>query len=122
MKTGTDSIWISTYKVPQFEELAKDAECDVCIVGAGITGLMAAYLLTEKKVHVIVIDDNEIGGGETCRTTAHITNVIDNRYQTIEHLHGEEASRLAAQSQTAAIDKIEEIILSNDIDCDFCRV
>ncbi|HEY3251662.1 MAG TPA: FAD-dependent oxidoreductase [Ignavibacteria bacterium] len=122
MEFGSISIWSSTFKIPQFEELRDNIETDVCVIGAGITGLTTAYLLTSNNKKVVVIDDNEIGGGETCRTTAHITNVIDNRYSRIEQLHGEEASRIAAQSQTAAINKIEEIIFSNVIDCDFSRV
>lgn len=118
----TQSIWMGTYDVPKFNELEKETDADVCIVGAGITGLTCAYLLCRNGKNVVVVDDGSIGGGESSRTTAHITNVIDDRYYVIERLHGENAARLAAESQTAAINLIERIILENNIECDFTRL
>ena len=70
---------------------------------------------------MIVLDDGRIGGGMTERTTAHLFNAIDDRYYEIERLHGEKGARLAAQSHTAAIDRIEAIVAEEGIDCDFER-
>ena len=67
----TTSPWMATTSVPTFPPLDADAECDVCIVGAGITGLSIAYTLARAGKRVIVLDDGPIGGGETGRTTAH---------------------------------------------------
>jgi glycine/D-amino acid oxidase-like deaminating enzyme/nitrite reductase/ring-hydroxylating ferredoxin subunit len=117
----TRSPWMS-FPVPEFPPLAGDGRADVCIVGAGIAGLTTAYLLTRKGKRVIVIDDGPIGGGMTCRTTAHLSNAIDDRYYEIERLHGEDGSTLAAQSHSAAIDAIEAIVRHERIDCDFARV
>src|SRR4051812_4140945 len=55
------------------------SETDVCIVGGGIAGITTAYLLAKAGRSVMVIDDGLIGGGETCRTTAHLSNAIDDR-------------------------------------------
>src|SRR5687768_5942365 len=104
---ATSSVWMCTFDVPQYDSLKQDTECDVCVVGAGITGLTAAYMLTRSGKKVIVVDDGSIGGGESARTTAHITNVIDDRYYHIENMHGKEGARLAAESQTAAVNMIE---------------
>nr|MBA3403477.1 FAD-dependent oxidoreductase [Gemmatimonadaceae bacterium] len=71
---------------------------------------------------VIVIDDGQIGGGETGRTTAHITASLDDRYYEIEKLHGEDGARSAFESHSAAIDRIEAIASLEDIDCDFERL
>jgi len=95
---------------------------NVCIVGAGIAGMTTAYLLARAGRAVIVIDDGQIGGGETGRSTAHITAALDDRYTRIEKLHGEQGARYAAESHTAAIDRIESIASLEDIDCDFERV
>ncbi len=118
----TTSIGMGTFEVPIFSKLKENIEADVCVVGAGITGLTTAYMLVNSGKKVVVVDDGSIGGGESGRTTAHITNVIDDRFSHIEYLHGEEAARLAAESQIAAINKIEEIINKHDIDCDFARL
>jgi glycine/D-amino acid oxidase-like deaminating enzyme/nitrite reductase/ring-hydroxylating ferredoxin subunit len=91
-------------------------------VGAGIAGMSAAYLLARAGRAVTVIDDGPIGGGETGRTTAHITSALDDRYSDIEKLHGEGGARIAAESHAAAIERIESIASLEDIDCDFERV
>ena len=119
---STVSLWMDTADVPQFPPLGHDARASVCVVGAGIAGLMTAYLLTRAGKTVIVIDDGPIGGGETGRTTAHITAALDDHYRNIEKIHGAIGARYAAESHTAAIDKIESIVGMEDIDCDFERV
>jgi glycine/D-amino acid oxidase-like deaminating enzyme/nitrite reductase/ring-hydroxylating ferredoxin subunit len=108
--------------VPDLPSLTGDTRTSVCIVGAGIAGMTTAYLLGRAGKAVVVIDDGPIGGGETGRSTAHITAALDDHYSEIEKLHGEEGIRIAAQSHSAAIDKIESIASLEDIDCDFERV
>ncbi|HEX7176361.1 MAG TPA: FAD-dependent oxidoreductase [Pyrinomonadaceae bacterium] len=125
MKTDSGrsvSVWMATGDVPAREPLAEDTSADVCIVGAGIAGMTTAYLLAREGKKVVVLDDGPIAGGETCRTTAHIVNALDDRYYDLEQWHGESGARLAAESHTAAIDRVEEIVREEGIDCDFERV
>jgi glycine/D-amino acid oxidase-like deaminating enzyme/nitrite reductase/ring-hydroxylating ferredoxin subunit len=95
---------------------------DVCVVGAGIAGLTTAYLLASQGRSVIVVDDGPVGGGQTQRTTAHLTNALDDRYFELEKVHGVDATHLAAESHTAAIDQIESIVIKEAIDCEFERL
>jgi len=118
----TTSVWMATADVPEFSPLAEDAHADVCIVGAGIAGLTTAYLLGREGKSVLVLDDGPIASGMTRRTTAHLSNAFDDRYQEMERLHGEKGSRLIAASHTAAIDRIESIISEERIECDFERL
>jgi glycine/D-amino acid oxidase-like deaminating enzyme/nitrite reductase/ring-hydroxylating ferredoxin subunit len=97
-------------------------QTDVCIVGAGISGMTTAYLLACEGRSVVVLDDGPIGGGETGRTTAHLSNAFDDRYYEVERLFGEHGARIVAESHTAAIDRTEEIVRSEQIDCDFERL
>lgn len=117
----TTSIWMQP-PPPAFIALATNARADVCVIGAGIAGLTTAYLLAKSGKSVIVIDDGAIGGGETGRTTAHLTTALDDRYFELEHLHGPEGARLAAESHTAAITLVESIVTQEEIACDFERV
>lgn len=117
----TTSLWMTT-DVPELPTLSHDIRASVCVVGAGIAGMTTAYLLARAGRAVVVIDDGLIGGGETGRTTAHITAALDDWYTEIEKLHGVDGSTIAAESHTAAIDKIESIASLEDIDCDFERV
>ena len=100
--------------------LADDA--GICVVGGGIAGLTTAYLLAKAGEKVTVIDDGLIAGGETCRTTAHLSNAIDDRIYRIEKWHGEDKAKLAVESHGHAIDEIERIAAEEKIDCDLLRL
>jgi glycine/D-amino acid oxidase-like deaminating enzyme/nitrite reductase/ring-hydroxylating ferredoxin subunit len=127
VRVGTDSgrttsCWMATADLLELEPIDRDLEAEVCVVGAGIAGLSTAYHLARAGRHVVVVDDGAVGGGETCRTTAHLTNALDDRYFELEKLHGEEGARLAAQSHAAAIDAIERNAAETGARCDFERV
>src|SRR5256885_14388611 len=118
----TLSVWAATTDTPAEKPLSQDTSANVCIIGAGIAGLTTAYLLAREGKSVIVLDDGPIGGGVTARTTAHLTNALDDRFYELERLVGEEGSRLAAERHTAAINRIEEIVRTESIDSAFERV
>src|SRR4051812_50106919 len=105
----TVPTWKQLVSLPQFPPPPEKANADVCVVGAGIAGLTTAYLLAKAGKSVVVLDDGPVGGGQTRRTTAHLSNAIDDRYVEIERIHGEDGAKRAAQSHTKAIDRIEAI-------------
>lgn len=115
------SLW-SSVRMPKGRPLTEDIRVDVCVIGAGIAGLSTAYHLTRAAKSVAVLDDGPIGGGQTQRTTAHLVNALDDRYFELERLHGQEGARLAGESHTAAIDRIESIVARESIACDFQRL
>jgi glycine/D-amino acid oxidase-like deaminating enzyme/nitrite reductase/ring-hydroxylating ferredoxin subunit len=119
---ATTSIWQGTAEVPRFPKLSKSAKADVCVIGAGIAGLSVAYHLAREGKSVIVLDDGPVGGGETGRTTAHLTDAMDDRIYWLENVHGPEGARLAVSSHGAAINRIQQIVQLEGIDCDFERL
>jgi len=118
----TTSVWMATADPPVKNVLNRDMSADVCVIGAGIAGLTTAYLLARAGRSVIVLDDGPIGGGMTARTTAHLSNALDDRFYELERLFGEAGSRLAAESHTRAIDFIEGVVNDEGIACEFERV
>ena len=122
VRETTKSVWMETTAVSRHQSFSRDTEADVCVVGAGIAGLTTAYQLACEGRKVIVLDDGPVAGGQTQRTSAHLSNAIDDRYVEIEKVHGVDGARLAAESHTAAIDRIEAIAQTEGIECDFLRV
>ena len=116
------SVWQATADMPVCSPLQEDLHVQVCVVGAGIAGLSTAYLLAKAGQSVAVIDDGPIGGGMTQMTTGHLTHMMDDRYFELERLHGRDGARLAAESHTAAIERIEAIVRDEKIECDFARL
>jgi glycine/D-amino acid oxidase-like deaminating enzyme/nitrite reductase/ring-hydroxylating ferredoxin subunit len=119
---ATVSCWMDAAAPITVPPLTGNAEADVCVVGAGIAGMSTAYLLARQGRSVIVLDDGHPGGGETSRTTAHLTNVLDDRYEQVERMHGEEGARIAAESHTQAIEMVGRIVADEKIDCDYRRL
>src|SRR5579885_1783811 len=118
----TEPLWLEKSDVSGRRALRVDKRCDVCIVGAGITGVSLAYMLVKQGKSVILLDDGPIGAGDTCRTTAHICSQFDKPYHSLIELHGKRNAELALQSQVLAMHLIEELIAEQRIECDFKRV
>jgi glycine/D-amino acid oxidase-like deaminating enzyme/nitrite reductase/ring-hydroxylating ferredoxin subunit len=95
---------------------------DVCIVGAGMAGLSTAWRLAAAGYAVVVLDGREPGMGETSRTTAHLVTALDRGWSRLTAMHGEVLARLAADSHRAAIDEIEAVCQSEEIECHFERL
>jgi glycine/D-amino acid oxidase-like deaminating enzyme/nitrite reductase/ring-hydroxylating ferredoxin subunit len=115
--------WFATAAAPPtFSPLRSDTTADVVVIGAGIAGLTTAYLLGKEGQRVVVLEDGEIASGESGRTTAHLSNALDDRYTTLAQLFGPDGARLAAESHSAAIDQIEQIVATEQLACDFTRL
>jgi len=114
-----ESVWNSGFAFRKREILSEDIECDIVIIGAGIAGLLTAYMLNKSGREVVVIDAKTIGSGNTRNTTAKITLQHDLIYNTLIKEFGEEKARQYAKANELAIKKYKEIIDQEKIDCDF---
>lgn len=113
----TKTFW-EKFELPRFPTLT-DARCaDVCIVGGGITGFMTAFMLASEGKKVIVVDDGPLCGGETRRTTAHVTDVLDTRYHTLISKHGLDKAKTIFQAYRAGLDQILSLIRTEKIECE----
>ena len=116
------STWMNSVDMPAINSLREDKNVDVCIIGGGLAGLSAAYLLIQSGRKVCVLEGFEIGSGQTSRSTGQFTTALDERYFVLEKYHGEKGARLAAESHSAAIKKVCEIIHTENIQCDLEKV
>jgi glycine/D-amino acid oxidase-like deaminating enzyme/nitrite reductase/ring-hydroxylating ferredoxin subunit len=105
-----------------YPRLTGTIEADVAVVGAGITGLTAAYLLKQAGKTIAVAEMNRIGSGATGYTTAKLTVGHNLIYADLISKHGERAAQRYAESNQAAIERIERLIADLGIDCDWERI
>jgi len=115
------SIWTSTATVKKYPKLERDLEVDALIIGSGITGITAAYLLAKKNKSVALIDKEDLSQSTTAYTTAFLTEVVDTGLTEMCEMFGKEKAKNIWQSHQDAIDIIEKNIASEEIDCEFVR-
>lgn len=111
------SYWTSSTDIPEFPKLAKDIEADVVIVGAGITGITAGYLLSKEGKKVAILEAGRILHGTTGHTTAKITAQHDIIYDELIQHFGEEKARLYYEANRDALDFIRKTVEEEGISC-----
>src|SRR5437016_378934 len=115
----TTSYWSASSSLPRFSKIRTDCRADVAIIGAGITGITAAYLLKQAGHTVVLLDRGRCGGFDTANTTAHVTCVTDLRLHELVKRFGKERSKAIWEAGLAAIDRIVENIRREQIECEF---
>jgi glycine/D-amino acid oxidase-like deaminating enzyme/nitrite reductase/ring-hydroxylating ferredoxin subunit len=114
----TNSYWLDTAKGPAFPKLQKDLRVEVLVIGGGITGLTAAYLLSKAGRTVALVERGRIGQSETGHTTAHLTCATDTRLQELVKTFGREHARAVWDAGTSAMAQIQTNVRELDIDCE----
>lgn len=118
-ETVLKPYWSDGDGLPRFARLAHDLTVDVVIVGGGITGLTAAWLLKQAGRRVAVVERSRCMAGDTGYTTAHLTAVTDTRLAALHKSFGEDHARAAWDAGFAAIAQIDDCVRAEKIDCDF---
>ncbi|MGB9274174.1 MAG: FAD-dependent oxidoreductase [Terrimicrobiaceae bacterium] len=116
------SLWIDTSPPQDFPQLRGRVVVDVLVVGGGITGLTTAYLLKKAGCRVALVDQQNIGGGETSHTTAHVTFVTDERLHKLASRLGQQEAQALWGAGRLAMQQIAEITGELDVDCELRRV
>lgn len=118
----TSSYWIESASLPRFSQIERDITVDVAVVGAGITGITAAFLLKRAGHTVALLERGRCAQVDTGHTTAHVTCVTDLRLTEQVKRFGPERAKAVWDAGAAAIDQICALIRAEDIDCDFTWV
>jgi glycine/D-amino acid oxidase-like deaminating enzyme/nitrite reductase/ring-hydroxylating ferredoxin subunit len=119
---STKSVWTKGLKIRRFGRLDKSLNADVVVVGGGITGITAAYLLKKAGASVVLLERRRLGGVDTARTTAHLTFVTDLRLPKLVTRFGRDHAQATWDAGRAAIYQIDEIVKTEDLACDFAWV
>lgn len=119
---NTTSYWSDSGSLPRFQKLKAGSEVDVVVIGAGITGVTAAYLIKKAGHTVALIERGPCGGFDTVNTTAHATFVTDNPLHELGVRLGPDQAWGCWEAGRVALDQIQTIVDAEDLQCDFQRV
>jgi glycine/D-amino acid oxidase-like deaminating enzyme/nitrite reductase/ring-hydroxylating ferredoxin subunit len=118
-RIDTNPYWIDNTPAPRFAALKEDIAVDVLVIGAGITGITAAYLLKRAGRHVALVDKDRCLSGDTSHTTAHLTCVTDTPLSELVKTFGSDHAQAIWDAQLAAIDTIDRTVWREQIKCQF---
>jgi glycine/D-amino acid oxidase-like deaminating enzyme/nitrite reductase/ring-hydroxylating ferredoxin subunit len=115
----TMPYWIRSAELPAFPSFSQDIEVDVAIVGGGLTGITAAYLMKKAGVKVALLERGRCARADTGHTTAHLTYVTDYRLHQLVDTFGKDCARSFWEAGGAGIDQIQENVSNEHIQCEF---
>jgi gamma-glutamylputrescine oxidase len=120
MQTYVNSYYAATRNqttdYPQLDELV---ECDVCVIGAGYTGLSSALFLAEAGYSVTVLEAAKVGFGASGRNGGQLVNSYSRDVDVIEERYGEKSAEVLGSMIFEGADIIRQRIQHYDIQCDY---
>ena len=117
------SIWKDNSEKTNYRRLNGNVSADVAIIGGGITGITAAYLLAKAGKKVVVLEALKIAAGSTGYSTGNLyATVGHDGLHSIKSKWNEDVLKDVVASRAEAIDFIEQRIKQFKINCDFRRV
>lgn len=108
----------SANPAPLRPQLRGDHEADVCVVGAGFSGLSTALHLAEKGYKVTVVEGARIGWGASGRNGGQIVNGLNASLETIGRRYGDDTARFVAGLVLEGGEIIRERVKTYGIQCD----
>ena len=104
--------------LPPFASLKGETHSDVCVIGAGYTGLSAALHLAEAGFDVVLVEAQRVGFGASGRNGGQLGSGQRMEQDALERLMGEpEAAKLWTLAEEAKA-LVRDLIARHGIDCD----
>ncbi|RAI65501.1 FAD-binding oxidoreductase [Pseudomonas fluorescens] len=102
-----------------FPVLEGAVDCDVCVIGAGYTGLSSALFLAEAGYSVTVLEAAKVGFGASGRNGGQLVNSYSRDVDVIEERYGDKTAEILGSMIFEGADIIRQRIQHYDIQCDY---
>ena len=114
----TSSYYAATVNdVTEFAQLLGEQTADICVIGAGFTGISTALHLAERGYDVHVVEANKVGWGASGRNGGQMIGGISGEKNIAKHL-GKDVEEIFVELRWAGHEIIRERVQTYEIDCD----
>ena len=114
-----DSYYAATAKgFSEYPRLQGEQTADVCIVGAGFTGLSAALHLAEQGHSVVLLDAERVGWGASGRNGGQVCQGHNMDHDELSDALGKDGADRLWQLSLESVDLVKALIAKHKIDCD----
>src|ERR1700761_4308463 len=124
MRNGEVSYWWQARGVPaRRPSLPGSTEADVCIVGAGFTGLWTAYYLkrAQPSLEIVVLEREFAGFGASGRNGGWLNSEFAMPRALMARTHGRDGVLAHQRAMQATVDEVIGICEAEGIDADIVR-
>ena len=108
----------TAHEAPRHAPLKGTARADVCVVGAGYTGLSAALHLAERGFDVVLLEAHRLGFGASGRNGGQLGSGQRQDQASLEKMLGKAEARMLWDLGEEAKDLVKGLIARHGIDCD----
>ena len=121
-KNGAVSHWFASLPTPR-RALPGDREADVCIVGAGYTGLWTAYYLKQldPALRITVLEARFAGFGASGRNGGWLSGLPPGHRGVLAKEHGRDAVIAWQRMLNESVDEVIEVARREGIDADIIK-
>ncbi len=103
----------------KFPALAGEHTCDVCVIGAGYTGLSTALHLAQSGYQVILLDAQRVGFGASGRNGGQVGSGQRMEQNELEKSFGKARARALWDMAEEAKSLVGELIKTHNIECNY---
>lgn len=101
-----------------YPELKGEISADVCVIGAGFTGMSAALHLAEKGYSVALLEAERVGWGASGRNGGQVCQGHNMGHEDLIAKVGREAADALWDMSLESVDLVKELIHKHNIQCD----
>lgn len=120
LSTTNDTYWDSINKnYKTYPKITSDKNCDVVIIGGGISGCLTCYYLSQYNINCILLEKNSIGSGNTRANSGLLKSTLNTNISKLISLIGKKKAARIYKLCQKSVDDIENILYNLNNQCNF---
>lgn len=117
-----ESYWIKKHETTHsYPKLTKEIHTQIAIIGAGLTGLLTGYFLSNTDKEVVILEADQVCYGASGRSTGKLSSQHGLIYHNLINRYDLQFAKQYYTANDEALKTIVDIIETHQISCDFER-